>query len=58
MFSAPIRPLSLMTTSPFAALVIFSIHRLLSLPLCRPAHILYWQSQTQCQSIEYKWFTE
>src|SRR6266852_3862696 len=28
-FSAPIRPHSLMTTSPFAALVIFSIHPLL-----------------------------
>src|SRR6266699_7066311 len=27
-FSAPIRPLSLITTSPFAALVIFSIHPL------------------------------
>ena len=30
MFSASIRPLRLMTTSPFAALVIFSAHPLLS----------------------------
>ena len=52
MFSASIRPLRLKTVSPFAALLILSVHRLLEFWLCDlEGHPLYGNHRANINSL-------